>query len=145
MNEIELENMISLNLYNPTKWCNTRELNSKESNEYLSKFLKLSSLDINNIDDLAGKVTTPIYYLFSYVQDHFFDKEATEISLSVSPDFYDYDEVNFFTKIYFYDEPKDGEGLPLLDGEKMEVKLKFRFNDLFHEDIPILIIKKKYK
>ena len=80
--------------------------------------------------------------MFSYVQDHFFDKEATEISLSVSPDFYDYDEVNFFTKIYFYDEPKDGEGLPLLDGEKMEVKLKFRFNDLFHEDIPILIIKK---
>ena len=53
MNETDLENMISLNLFNPNKWCNTRELNLKEYNEYLSKFLKLSNLSINTIDDLA--------------------------------------------------------------------------------------------
>ena len=70
MNETDLENMISLNLFNPTKWCNTRELNLKEYNEYLSNFLKLSSLNINTIDDLARKVTTSIYYLFSCVQNH---------------------------------------------------------------------------
>ena len=40
MNETDLENMISLNSFNPTKWCNTRELNLKEYNEYLSKAMK---------------------------------------------------------------------------------------------------------
>ena len=126
MNETDLENMISLNLFNPTKWCNTRELNLKEYNEYLSKFLKVSSLNINTIDDLAGKVTTPIYYLFSCVQNYLFNKGIVETSLKkiiVNPDFYNYDEVDFFTKIYFYDKPKDGKGLPLLDGGKWKLNL----------------------
>ena len=81
MNEIDLEYMISLNLFNPTKWCNTHELNLKEYNEYLSKFLKLSNLSINTIGDLAEKVTTPIYYLFSCVRNHFFSKGIVETSL----------------------------------------------------------------
>ena len=55
---------------------------------------------------------------------------------------YDYDEINFFTKIYFYDEPKNKKGLPVLGGGKMEVKFKFRFNDLFHKETPIFMIKK---
>ena len=137
MNETDLENMISFNLFNPTKWCNKCELNLKEYKEYLSKFLKLSNLNINTIDDLAGKLKTPIYYLFSCVRNHFFNEGIVETSLkriSVSPDFYDYDEINFFTKICFYDEPKNRKGLPLLGGEKWKLNLNL--------DLMIYFIKK---
>ena len=140
-----VENMISFNLFNPAKLSNTRDLNLKEYNEYSTKFLKLSNLSINTIDDLAEKVTTPIYYLFSCVKRPFFCKEIVETSLkkiSVNPDFYDYDEINFFTKIYFYDEPKNRKELPVLGRRKMEVKLNFRFGDLFHKETPIFIIRK---
>ena len=78
--ENNLKNMISLKLFNPNKWCNTRELNLKEYNEYLSKFIKLSSLKINTLNDSAEKATAPIYYLFSCVRNYFFNKGAVEIS-----------------------------------------------------------------
>ena len=71
-----VENMISFNLFNPAKWSNTRDLNLKEYNEYSTKFLKLSNLSINTIDDFAEKVTTPIYYLFSCVKRHFLVKKS---------------------------------------------------------------------
>ena len=131
-----VENMISMNIFNPTKWSNNRYLNLKEYNEYYTKFLKLSNLSINTLDDLAEAVTPPIYYLFSSVRKYFFNEGLVEKSLrtaSFSPVFYEY-EVYFFTKIYFYDEP-------LKIGRKMEVKLTFMFNDLFNEENPLFRIK----
>ena len=137
MNETDSENIISFNIFNPTKWCNKCEFNLKEYKDNLSKFLKLSNLSINTIDDLAEKVTTPIYYLFSCVRNHFFSKGIVETSLkkiSVNPDFYDYDEINFFTTIYFYDEPKNRKELPVLGGEKWKLNLSL--------DLMIYFIKK---
>ena len=119
-----VENMISMNIFNPTKWFNNHYLNLKEYNEYYTKFLKLSNLSINTIDDLAEAVTPPIYYLFSSVRKNFFNEGPVEKSLrtaSFSPVFYKYDEVYIFTKIYFYDEPKIGR--KKRQGEKWKLNL----------------------
>ena len=72
-------------------------------------------------------------------------KKKKKKKISVSPDFYNYDEVDFFTKIYFYDKPKDGKGLPLIDGVKMEVKLKFGFSDLANDENALSIIETSIK
>ena len=65
MNKETLENNlknISLDLFNSSKWDKLNDLDLKEYNTYISRLISLSSLNINNVNDLAEKVTAPIYY-----------------------------------------------------------------------------------
>ena len=94
------KNMISLDLFNSSKWSKLNDLDLKEYNAYISRLISLSSLNINNINDLAEKVTAPIYYLFSCLQDYYFrNSENVEIPLkdiSVSSDYVSDDHIVFF-------------------------------------------------
>ena len=63
--ENNLKNMISLDFDNSGKRHKPSYLELKEHKTYSSKAISLSSLNINNINDLADKTTAPIYYLFS--------------------------------------------------------------------------------
>ena len=98
--ENNLKNMISLDLFNSSKWSKLNDLDLKEYNAYISRLISLSSLNINNINDLAEKVTAPIYYLFSCLQDYYFrNSENVEIPLkdiSVSSDYVSDDHIVFF-------------------------------------------------
>ena len=104
MNKVRLENnlknMISLDLFNSSKWDKLNDLDLKEYNTYISRLISLSSLNINNINDLAEKVTAPIYYLFSCLQDYYFrNSENVEIPLkdiSFSSDYIPDDHIVFF-------------------------------------------------
>ena len=49
MNKETLENMISLDLFNSSKWNKLNDLYLKEYNTYISELINLSSLNINNI------------------------------------------------------------------------------------------------
>ena len=69
--ENNLKNMISLDFNNSGKWHKPSCLELKEHKTYSSKPISLSSLNINNINDLADKTTAPIYYLFSRLEDYF--------------------------------------------------------------------------
>ena len=53
--ENNLKNMISLDLFNSSKWHKVNDLDLKEYNAYISRLISLSSLNINNINDLAEK------------------------------------------------------------------------------------------
>ena len=141
MNIENLENMGLFNIFNNDKWTNNHYLRYKEYNEYHSKFLNLSNYGINTVDDIAAKVTTPLYFLFSHMKINFFNKESLE-KISLTSDFNDYDNINFYAKVYFYEGFEDSSFLPKLGGVKMEVKLIFLFNDLFNTETPILIIRK---
>ena len=78
--ENNLKNVISLDLFNSSKWDKLNDLDLKEYNTYISRLISLSSLNINNINYLAEKVTAPIYYLFSCLQDYYF-RNSVEIPL----------------------------------------------------------------
>ena len=47
--------MISLDLFNSSKWSKLNDLDLKEYNAYISRLISLSSLNINNINDFAKK------------------------------------------------------------------------------------------
>ena len=118
--ENNLKNMISLDLFNSSEWNKLVDLDLKEYNTYISKIFSLSSLNINNINDLAEKVTAPIYYLFSCLQNYYFrNSKNVEIPLkdiSVSSDYVSDDQIGFFffffAKIYFFNEVKERKHLP---------------------------------
>ena len=103
--ENNLKNMISLDLFNSSKWYKVNDLDLKEYNAYISRLISLSSLNINNINDLAEKVTAPIYYLFSCLKDYYFrNSENVEIPLkdiSVSSDYVSDDHIVFFFLLKF--------------------------------------------
>ena len=143
MNETDLENMVLLNIFNGSNWTNNHYLHYKEYNEYHSKFLNLSDYDINTVDDIATKVTTPLYFLFSHIKRNFFRKEREESleKISLTSDVNDYDNIYFYAKVYFYEGFEDSSFLPILDGVKMEVKLNF----LFNTETPVLIMMKSIK
>ena len=70
--ENNLTNRISLDLFNSNKWYKANDLDLKEYNTYISEIFSLSSLNIDNINDLAEKVTSPTYYLFICLQDYYY-------------------------------------------------------------------------
>ena len=142
MNTENLENMVLFNIFNNDKWTNNHYLHYKEYNEYHSKFLNLSNYGITTVDDIAAKVTTPLYFLFNHIKKEFLMKEESLEKISRTSDFNDYDSINFYAKVYFYEGFEDNCFLPKLDGVKMKVKLNFYFNDLFDTETPILIIRK---
>ena len=100
-----LKNMVSLDFFNSSKWDKLNDLELKEYNTYNSRLISLSSLNINNINDSAEKVTAPIYYFFSCLQDYFHNSENVEIPLkdiSVRSVYVPDDHIDFFAKIYFF-------------------------------------------
>ena len=105
--EENLRIKISFNLFggNSNKWFNKREINLKEYNRYYSNHIKLSGLDINTINELAEKIATPIYYLFSCVRDYVSNKTYPELpfkKISFSRDyFHDYNKLKFLIKNLF--------------------------------------------
>ena len=148
MNKETLENnMISLDLFNSSKWNKLNDLDLKEYNTYISRLISLSSLNINNITDLAEKVTAPIYYLFSCLQDYYFrNSENVEIPLkdiSFSSDYIPDDHIDFFAKIYFFNEVEEGKLHPL--DEKLKIKLKFELSDLLYEEEAVYTIETSIK
>ena len=98
--ENNLKNRISLDLFNSSKWNKLVDLDLKEYNTYISIIFSLSSLNINNINDLAEKVTSPTYYLFICLQDYYFrNSKNVEIPLkdiSFSSDYIPDDQIVFF-------------------------------------------------
>ena len=139
--------MVLLHIFNGNNWTNSHYLRYKEYNEYHSKFLNLSNYGINTAGDIAAKETTPLYFLFSHIKRNFFrkEREGSLEKISLTSDFNDYDNINFYAKVYFYEGFEDSSFLPKLDGVKMEVKLNFFFHDLFHTETPVLIMMKSIK
>ena len=128
------------NIFNNDKWNNNHYLSYKEYNEYHSQFFNLSKYSINTVDDIAAKVTPPLYSLFNHIKRNFLNEESFG-EISLISDFDDYDKINFYVKVYFYEGFEDSSFLPKLDGVKMEVKLNFLFKDLFDTETPINIIR----
>ena len=118
MNTENLENMVLFNIFNNDKWTNNHYLHYKEYNEYHSKFLNLSNYGITTVDDIAAKVITPLYFLFSHIKKEFLMKEESLEKISLTSDFNDYDSINFHAKAYFYEGFEDNSFLPKLDGVK---------------------------
>ena len=71
--------MVLLNIFTGSNWTNNHYLRYKEYNEYHSKFLNLSDYDINTVDDIATKVTTPLYFLFSHIKRIFLGKNEKNL------------------------------------------------------------------
>ena len=105
-----------------------------------SKIFSLSSLNINNINDLMEEATPSIYYMLSWLEDHFKNKECVYMPYDdvegVSLFFIPEDIINFSTTLYFYDEIKEFkprfnlEDLPPhLHGEIIEAKPQFILGD----------------
>ena len=128
------------NIFNNDKWNNNHYLSYNEYNEYHSQFFNLSKYSINTVDDIAAKVTPPLYSLFSHIKRNFLNEESFGEKSSIS-DFDDFDKINFYVKVYFYEGFEDSSFLPKLDGLKMKVKINFLFKDLFDTETPILIIR----
>ena len=128
------------NIFNNDKWNNNHYLSYKEYNEYHSQFFNLSKYSINTVDDIAAKVTPPLYSLFSHIKRNFLSVESFG-EISLISDFDDYDKINFYVKVYFYEGFEDSSFLPKLDGLKIKVKINFLFKDLFDTETPILIIR----
>ena len=81
--------------------------------------------------------------MFSCLQDYFRNSENVEIPLkdiSVSPDFVPDDHIDFFAKIYFFNEVEEGKLHPLDEKRKLEIKLKFELSDLLYEEETIYTI-----
>ena len=129
------------NIFNNGKWNNNHYLSYKEYNEYHSQFFNLPKYCINNIDDITTKVALPLYSLFSHIKRIFLNEESFG-EISLISDFDDYDKINFYVKVYFYEGFEDSSFLPKLDEVKMKVKLNFLFKDLFDTETPINIIRK---
>ena len=106
MNKETLENnVISLDLFNSSEWNKLVDFDLKEYNTYISKIFSLSSFYIKYIHDLAEKVTSPTYYLFSCLQDYYFrNSKNVEIPLkdiSFSSDYIPDDQIGFFFLLKF--------------------------------------------
>ena len=146
--ENTLKNMISRNLNRSTNWVKYINLKIREHNSYDSKIFSLSSLNINNINDLVEKAMPSIYYMFSCLQDYFNNSENVEIPLkdiSVSSNYVPDDHIVFFAKIYFFNEFEEGKLHPLDEKSKLIVKLKFKFVDLIDDENALTIIKTHIK
>ena len=94
------------NTFNNDKWNNNHYLSYKEYNEYHSQFFNLSKYSINTVDDIAAKVTPPLYSLFSHIKRNFLNEESFG-EISLISDFDDYDKINFYVKVYFYEGFED--------------------------------------
>ena len=140
--ENTLKNTLSSNLNRSTNWVKYNNLELREHNSYNSKIFSLSSLNINNINDLVEKAMPPIYYMFSCLQDYFNNSENVEIPLkviSVSPDFVSEYLIGFFAKIYFFNEVKEGKHRSLMSRNES------KFVDVNDDENALTIIKTHIK
>ena len=107
-----------------------------------SKIFNLSSLNINNIHDLMEEATPSIYYMVSWLEDHFKNKKYVYIPYEVKgvstfyiPD----DTIEFSIRLYFYNEvieekhqwnPKREDYIYV----KKILEFRFKFDDLTKDE-----------
>ena len=110
-----------------------------EVKEYISctsKIFNLSSLNINNIHDLMEEATPSIYYMVSWLEDHFKNKKDVYLCFKVegvSPFYIPDDSIEFFIRLYFYDEFKEEKhqwNPKNYINEKVIFRFEFKFDDL---------------
>ena len=144
--ENNLKNMISLDFDNSGSY-----LELKEHKTYSSKAISLSSLNINNINDLADKTTATIYYLFNRLEDYFRRNNDLKITLkdiSFCPVCIPADHIDFFAKIYFWNKFNEtgGEHSIFWDNDcKFNIEIKFELSDLLYEEETIYTIETSIK
>ena len=149
--ENNLKNMISLDFDNSGKRHKPSYLELKEHKTYSTKAISLSSLNINNINDLADKTTAPIYYLFSCLEDYFRCNKNLQIILkdiSFCPVCIPTDHIDFFAKIHFWNKFNEtgGEHSIFLDSDcKFNIEIKFGISDLLYEEKTIYTIETSIK
>ena len=109
---VAFKNRLSLDFFDKSGDLNKfSNLELKDYRAYISKIINLSSFNINNINDLVEKVKPPIYYMFSYLKDCCFNKSENLKKplkfISFNPGSIMNSSIDFFVKIYFFNEDKE--------------------------------------
>ena len=87
--ENPFKNRLSFEFDRLGDWAMNGDFEIKEHISSTSKIFGLSSLKINNINDLMEEATPPIYYMFSWLEDHFKNKKNVYIPLMLKmPDLF---------------------------------------------------------
>ena len=129
--ENPFKNRLSFDFDRMGDWSMNGDFEVKEHISCISKIFNLSSLNINNIHDLMEEATPSIYYMVSWLEDHFKNKKDGYLCFKaegVSPFYIPDDSIEFFIRLYFYDEhqwnPKN------YINEKVILRFEFKFDDL---------------
>ena len=146
------KNRLSLDFFDKSgDWNKFSNLELKEYRAYISKIINLSSFNINDINDFVEKVKPPIYYMFSYLKDCCFNRsENVEKPLkfiSFNSGSIMNSSIDFFVKIYFFNEDKEEIERYILDYKesKLIIELKFKFGDLANDENALSIIETSIK
>ena len=133
--ENPFKNRLSFEFDRLGDWAMNGDFEIKEHISSTSKIFSQSSLKINNINDLMEEATPPIYYMFSWLEDHFKNKKNVYI-----PD----DSIDFFVRLYIYDEVKEEKKQCYPEDykdSKLIIKFEFKFDDLTEDENTLSIIK----
>ena len=114
----------------------------KEDISCRSKIVNLSRLNITNILDLIEEATPSIYYMVSWLEDHFKNKKEIPIPFKVEgayPFYIPDDSVRIHFLIYFYDKFEEGkrcylsdEHIDYIDNEMILDFELFKFDELWN-------------
>ena len=130
------ENRLSFDFDRMGDWAMNGDFWVKEHFSSVSKIFNLSSLNINNIHDLMEEATPSIYYMVSWLEDHFKNKKDLYLCFDVegvSPFYIPDDSIKFFIKLYFYDkfmEEKHQWNPKNYINKKVIFRFEFKFDDL---------------
>ena len=142
--ENPFKNRLSFEFDRLGDWAMNGDFEIKEHISSTSKIFSLSSLNINNINDLMEEATPPIYYLFSWLEDHFKNKKNVYIPFNVEGARPFYIPDDFFVRLYFYDEVKEEKKQCYPEDykdSKLIIKFEFKFDDLTGNENTLSIIK----
>ena len=121
-------------------WAMNGDFWVKEHISTNSKIFNLSSLNINNIYDLMEEATPSIYYMVSWLEDHFKNKKYVCIPYEVEgvSTFYIPDDTIIFSIIlYFYNEVIEEKHQWNPEGYidlKLILEFEFKFDDLTKDE-----------
>ena len=117
-------------------WAMNGDWEVKEHITTNSKIFNLSSLNINNIYDLMEELNPSIYYMVSWLEDHFKNKKYVHIPFEVEgvSSFYIPDDTVIFSIIlYFYNKVIEEKHQWNPEGYidlKLILEFEFKFDDL---------------
>ena len=98
------KNRLSFDFDRISDWSMNGNFEVKEHISCISKIFNLSSLNINNIHDLMEEATPSIYYIGSWLEDHFKNKKDVYIHFEVegvSPFYIPNDSIEFLIRLIF--------------------------------------------